>query len=328
MELDRIYHGDSKKIIKTIPEASVDCIVTSPPYWNLRDYGVAGQFGNEPRAADYIESLFLFFEDAKRVLKPTGTLWVNIGDVYGSGSGGSNLKNASVQAMAGSVLMPGEGHRKDNGTQKRAATKEFKKCLLQIPARFGLLMTDRGNWILRNRIIWEKPNCMPSSSRDRFTVDYEEILFFTKRKRYYFEQQLEPYTEPLNRWGGPKLKAGVESSKRLEYHDTNHIGNTSALRVGRPIRPNEAGRNKRCVWKIPTRPFKEAHFATYPEDLIEPMIKAGCPQGGVVLDPFMGAGTTAVVAKKLGRKFIGIELNPKYIEIAERRLFNRFGMFR
>ncbi len=288
MELDKIYNGDAREVIKSLPAESIDCIVTSPPYWNLRDYGVAGQIGSEACVADYIESLFFLFEEAKRILKPTGTCWVNLGDVYGSGSGGMNLKNARVQAMAGSVLMPGEGHRKDNGTQRRPPVKEYRKCLLQIPERFSIAMTDRGNWILRNRIIWEKPNCMPSSSCDRFTVDYEEVLFFTKRKRYYFEQQLEPYTEPLKRWGGPKLKAGKETSKSREYHDTNHIGNTSALRAGRPIRPNEAGRNKRCVWKVPTKPFKEAHFATYPEDLIEPMIKAGCPQGGGGTRPLYG----------------------------------------
>lgn len=247
-------------------------------------------------------------------------------------------------------------------------------------------------WILRNVIIWHKPNVMPSSVKDRFTVDFEPVFFFTKSKKYWFETQYEPYEGPLNRWGGDKFNLRVRDARRKEgqpqYRATdqeieNYKNYQGIVRDQREMRPN-LGRNKRCVWKVPTHPFPEAHFATFPEKLIEPMIKAGCPEfickkcgrakekifergefiqtggsrkkdtpgisekaklegtgyhqpklagytdcgcdhsdgwdKGMVLDPFMGSGTTAVVAQKLGRNYIGIELNPEYIEIAEGRL--------
>lgn len=169
-----------------------------------------------------------------------------------------------------------------------------------------------GAFILRNEIIWAKPNCMPSSVKDRFTVDFEKVFFFVKSKKYWFKTQYEKYTGPMNRWGGNKLKADGKS--------TWDKGTGQDTYRDRDMRPNENGRNKRCVWKIPTKPFKEAHFAVFPEALIEPMIKAGCPVGGVVLDPFIGSGTTGLVAKKLGRNYIGIELNPAYIKIAQNRI--------
>jgi len=338
-----------------------------------------GELGLEPTFDLYIKHLCDIFDEVKRVLKKMGTCWVNLGDTYWSAKG--------------SCFNPGGGEKSIETSKKEKGTYPLSrgnksdipylesKSLCQIPARFSIEMCNRG-WILRNDIIWFKPNCMPSSVDDRFTVDYEHLFFFVKSKRYYFEQQFEPYLEPLNRWGGDTLKR--ETSKTQEYKDMQKIGNSSALRVGRPMRPDEQGRNKRCVWKMPTAPYPEAHFATYPEKLCEIPIKAGCPkcickkcgkakekiidveytgqsmsetekysqkekrygtnptygwgqakrtdlgytdcgcnagwEGGIVLDPFCGSGTTCAVAKELGKQYIGIELKPEYIKLAEKRI--------
>lgn len=270
----------------------------------MRDYGVAGQLGLEPTFQEYITKLCDIFDEVKRVLKKDGTCWVNMGDTYSGNKEGKTDNKAS-------------DYLKDTskGIHKKATIQE--KCLCQIPSRFAIEMTNRG-WTLRNKIIWHKPNCMPSSVKDRFTVDFEEVFFFVKSKKYWFKTQYEPYTAPMNRWGGNNLEAkGVSNwdkgTKQKSYRERN-------------MRPNELGKNKRTVWTITTKPFREAHFATFPEKLIEPMIKAGCPKGGIILDPFMGAGTTALVAKKLGRNYLGIELNEAYIKIAEDRISNCFGV--
>jgi len=381
---NKIIAGDAKEILHRFPDESIDCVLTSPPYWALRDYCIAGQIGLEPDFRDYIKKLCEVFDEAKRVLKPAGTCWVNIGETYGTGSGSGIRKG--MQAT-------NRGTQYNKGWQEygKAGVPGMEKSLLQIPARFAIAMTDRG-WILRNTIIWHKPNAMPQSVKDRFTMDFEYLFFFTKTPRYFFEQQLDPYTEPLNRWGGPKTKAG-ERVKGDQY--------AVQEREDREHRPNPKGRNKRSVWTISTRPCQEAHFATFPEELAKTPIKAGCPEficsvcgqprvklfkkiligrdesntkydtknsaagrlaqkrqayramglenppapefigysncgcdaefiPGIVLDPFIGSGTTAVVARNLDRNFIGIELNPEYVAIAERRiaeipqtLFNR-----
>jgi len=342
--MNKIYQGDALTVLKTLPEESVDCVITSPPYWALRDYGVAGQLGLEPTFQEYIHKLCTIFDEVKRVLKKSGTCWVNMGDTY--------FNNSSYSAKG----RQGYGNDKIGMIYKKGNLQT--KTLCQIPNRFSIKMTEakykctakccgyigresdwnywvsgvklcpkcrnkyfKGSpekisdgWILRNTIIWHKPNCMPSSVRDRFTVDYEVILFFVKSKKYWFERQFDEYTEPMNRWGGDKLKADGKS--------TWDKGTGQDTYRDRNMRPNKQGRNKRCVWKITTKPFKHAHFAVFPEALVETPIKAGCPVGGVVLDPFAGAFTTGVVAKKLRRKFIGIELNPSYIEMGKKRLAN------
>jgi len=201
-------------------------------------------------------------------------------------------------------------------------TKKFRpiqaKSLCAIPDRFKIEMINRG-WICRSELIWHKPNCMPSSVRDRFTVDFEKIFFFTKAKKYYFEQQFEDYKYPMNRWGGIYTDGTISNSK---YLDKNLDASQLSQRP-RSLRPNPQGRNKRCVWMIATKPYLGAHFAVFPEALIETPIKAGCPEGGIVLDPFMGAGTTALVAHKLNRHYIGIELKPEYAQLTERRFENK-----
>ncbi len=335
MKLDTIIFGDALVKLKKLPNESIDCCITSPPYWGLRDYGESKQIGLESHFNEYIEKLCIIFDEVKRVLKKEGTCWVNLGDTY------SGNKEGKTDAKVSDYL-------KDNTKRlhKKAVIQE--KCLCQIPSRFSLAMTDR-DWILRNEIIWYKPNAMPSSVNDRFTVDFEKIFLFSKNKRYYFEQQFEQYALASDVRYRQALRAGKSYNSKEPYKkNTPYAGkfdienaesfcsprarykrgtgsvasrgdDADGLVVG-GTNPN--GRNMRSVWTIPTYPYPEAHFATFPEKLIEPMVMAGCPREGVVLDPFMGAGTTAIVAKKLKRHFLGIELNRDYIKIAEKRIRN------
>ena len=298
----RIMQGDSLEVLKTLPDESVDCAITSPPYWALRDYGCEGQLGLEPTFQEYIEKLCNIFDEVKRVLKKEGTCWVNLGDTYGgSGKGsGGNSEKQMTNTNKGSYFKKS----KESWTFEKAPVGDVQKCLCQIPSRFAIEMTNRG-WILRNEIIWHKPNCMPSSVEDRFTVDFEKVFFFVKSKKYYFEQLFEPMiTDGTN---------GVFNKKECHKYVGVNMSNVSGV-------ANPEGRNKRTVWSITTKGFSEAHFATYPEALVEPMIKSGCPMCGIVLDPFSGSGTTGRVAIDNGRDYIGIELNPEYIKIQEKRL--------
>jgi site-specific DNA-methyltransferase (adenine-specific) len=257
----------------------------------------------------------------KRVLKPTGTCFVNLGDSYNTVSGrmvqlkhGKSPLEILYNSKAGVKVKEGWGGRTE-------FVKNYpKKSLFLIPERFAIEMIDRG-WILRNQIIWQKPNQMPQGAKNRFTVDFEKIFFFVKQPiGYFFKQQLEPYTEPMNRWGGDELKADGESNW--------YKGTKQTIYRKRNMRPNKEGKNMRAVWSINTEPFPEAqHFAKYPPKLVERMIKAGCPEDGIVLDPFMGTGTTAMVARKLLRNYIGFEINPEYIKIANNRIYKEVGIF-
>lgn len=432
-----IYQGDALERLKTFAPEYIDCCITSPPYWALRDYKVEGQLGLEPTFQEYIDKLCAIFDEVKRVLKKTGTCWVVLGDTYY----GMKVGNTNGKRMR-------NGWNSHTCQQKEGVnTTSFMKgvqygipdkSLCMIPERFAIKMIDNG-WCLRNKIVWFKPNCMPSSAKDRFTVDWEYVFFFTKSQRYYFETQYEPIQETTverNRYIRDRWPtSGDEYTSHSSYN-------------------NSLGRIKRCVWKISTKPFSGAHFAVFAPDLVEPMIKAGCPSEicskcgfmkkivyeetkgeggpkfggnrasmygnstysgnewqpkirkkinldrrdndrttidqiitrrpvirrlksmdadsngeyhgesqkdynsalaqdasetkrriiesykkransqivmtscncgapfspGVVLDPFAGAGTTGLVAMKNARNFVGIELNPDYIKIAEERL--------
>jgi DNA modification methylase len=311
--MNKIIQGDCLEKLKELEDNSIDCVVTSPPYWALRDYGVDGQIGLESNPQEYINNLCNIFDEIKRVLKKDGTCWVNIGDTYG-GSGKGATGYSSKSTLRGGNINDNEKYRKvakeSWNFNKAPKTKgDVSKSLCQIPSRFAIEMANRG-WILRNKIIWHKPNAMPSSVKDRFTVDFEEVFFFVKNKNYYFETQFEPTVEPYSE----KRSKRPETSLMKADYIKGKAGNFTYNK----LRPQ--GRNKRTVWSINTKPLKEAHFATYPETLVEPMIKAGCPKGGVVLDPFFGAGTTGLVAKKQCKNYIGIELNPKYIKIANERI--------
>ena len=298
-----LYNGDALSVLKILPDRSIDCVITSPPYWALRDYGVEGQLGLEPTFQEYLEKLWTIFDEVYRVLKPAGTVWVNLGDTY--------MNNSSYSSRSR------QRYDKKEGMIYESSDFIKQKSLCLIPQRFAVGMVDRG-WILRNDIIWHKPNALPESVKDRFTKSHEYIFFFVKREKYYFEQQLEPAD-----YDGRK-KDILEPTRK--YGNRNYSLNRPQGMARKPMKrwPNkingEPARNKRDVWVIPTRGFPEAHFAVFPEDLPETCIKAGCPKDGVVLDPFMGSGTTAVACEELNRRWIGIELNPQYCEIVEKRL--------
>ena len=319
MQLNTIYNENCQSGLKNIPDGVIDCCISSPPYWGLRSYlpDCPAEIGKEEHFEEFIINLCNIFDEVKRVLRPEGTCFVNLGDTY-AGSGSGTTKNADTSKY---IENSKQVYVLPNGTAKASKFRGtgLNKSLLMIPERFAIEMVSRG-WILRNQIVWHKPNQMPSSATDRFTVDFEKIFFFVQQSTdYYFEQQLEPYTKPLDRWGGDDLEANGKST----WDD----GTGQTTYRNRNMRPNPDGKNMRTVWSINTEPFPKAHFATYPEKLVERMMKAGCPKDGIVLDPFMGAGTTAVVARKLGRNFTGFELNTEYIKIANQRLYDEMGMF-
>lgn len=317
IKLNNIYQGDALEVLKTFPSESIDMVITSPPYWNLRDYGIAEQLGREDTLEEYLEKLCKIFDEVKRVLKTEGSCWVNLGDAYGGTCDKQNYKDPK--------------YKNGRNGQSISLSKNYTgKCLLQIPSRFAIMMTDELGFILRNEIIWHKPNCMPSSVKDRFTIDFEKLFFFTKNKKYYFEQQKEPMvTADINPPRGSKGVIGQSNSGRKKQDLVGRNDYTDFN--SRYIPPKDYMRNKRSIWSINTQPLKELHFATFPEELIEIPIKACCLENGVVLDIFMGSGTTAIVAKKLNRNWIGIELNPKYVEMAYKRIdkvYYQFELFR
>lgn len=304
---NKIICGDAFKILKTIPDESIDCVITSPPYWALRDYGVRGQIGLESTIGKYLGKLIAIFDEVKRVLKPSGTCWVNFGDTYANKTKGGHRNKP-------------QGNMYDSLT-KRATFPKLKtelnippKSLCMIPSRFALKMIEQG-WILRNEIIWHKPNAMPQSIKDRFSVDFEKVFFLVKNRNYFFKQQFEALKNPerLKR----RLLNPTKSHKLIESYWTS---SNPKISEKRKLRMLENGRNKRCVWTIGTTNFSGQHFAVFPPRLIETPIEAGCPMGGTVLDPFIGSGTTAIVARKLKRNFIGIELNREYVRLAKNRM--------
>ena len=305
MNVNKIYQGDTLETLRTFPDKCIDMVITSPPYYALRDYGVDGQLGMESTFQEYITKLCDIFDEVKRVLKEDGTCWVVIGDSYGG------------TADKGNYVDP--KNPLGRNAQSESLTKNVTpKCLLQIPSRFAIEMTNRG-WILRNELIWHKSNAMPSSVKDRFTVDYEKIFFFSKSTKYYFEQQKEPMkTNDIN---PPRGSKGVIGQLNSGLREQDLVGRSDYTGFNdRYVPPKDLNRNMRCVLPINTQPFSGSHFATFPEKLVETPIKAGTKKGGIVLDIFMGSGTTGVVAKKLGRNYIGIELNEKYVSMAKKRI--------
>ena len=315
MDLNKIHTGHALEILKTFPDASINMCITSPPYWGLRDYktdsvkwqdGWLGELGKEPDFNAYINHLCDIFDEVKRVLKDDGTCWVNIGDTYGGCSLNSSY---GVKAKGETSFLKSVEH-----LQKVAHTRgKYSKSLLLIPFRFAIEMSNRG-WTVRHVIIWQKPNAAPQSAKDRFTVDFEYLFFFSKNKKYYFERQLESIKQSTF----DRCKSGCGINKGANYQGLNK---TNFERLQKRMLSGEiSGRNTRTVWSIATHAYHGAHFAVFPPALLEIPIKAGCPEDGIVLDPFIGSGTTAVVANKLNRKWIGIELNPEYTKLAEIRI--------
>ena len=281
--------GDVFDKLKELDDNSIDCVVTSPPYWGLRDYGVDGQLGLEPTYQEHIKNIVELFRAMKPKLKDTATVWLNYGDSYAATVNGTKVKDMKKNLQKNRINKI-KGKFDDRGfVDKPFSTIQGSlkpKDLVMIPNRIAIALQDDGWWI-RSEIIWHKPNPMPESTKDRPTSCHEKIWLITKSKKYYYD--------------------------------------ADAIKV--PTKDNSL-KNIRNVWTVTTKPCKDAHFATFPKDLAEPCIKAGCPEGGVVLDPFGGSGTTGIVAKQFNRTAILIELNPEYIEIAKKRIDRELGMFK
>jgi len=308
METDRILCGDALEMLRTLPDNSVHCCVTSPPYYVLRDYGVDGQIGREDTPAQYVARLTDVFSEVRRVLRPSGTLWLNIADTYaGKGNQGDSVDPKYPNGRTGQTVAI---NRRVEGCKA--------KDMIGIPWMLAFALRDSG-WYLRSDIIWMKANPMPESCKDRPSRCYEHVFLLTKSRSYYYDAAAiaEPVAEstPMRmrrKFGKNKYSAGIPGQAHQHLND---------------YRPNGYAeedipllRNKRDVWQINSVPYKGAHFAAYPPKLVETCLLAGCPQDGIVLDPFLGSGTTAAVAKQMGRHYIGVELNPDYCELAKQRI--------
>lgn len=333
MEVNKIIQGDCLEVLKTLPDESIDCCVTSPPYYGLRDYGHEGQIGLEETPEMFVAKMVEVFTEVKRVLKKEGTLWLNLGDSYAA----NGLKNTGRNDEGTTTGMGGiinAGLK----TLIKVKTNLKPKDLIGIPWMVAFALRSSG-WYLRQDIIWHKPNPMPESVTDRCTKSHEYIFLLSKSQKYYYDA--EAIKQPIadasifrllqdvdnqngyDRVPG-KTNGRMKAVGRIDLDGTDGFRDTGIVRCGDPI---SGKANKRSVWTVTTKPFSEAHFATFPEDLIVDCIKAGCPENGIVLDPFSGAGTTALVARKLYRNYIGIELNQQYIDISEKRLQKELGMF-
>jgi DNA modification methylase len=364
-----IIQGDCITKLKELPDESVNCCITSPPYWGLRDYGTAKweggsaecdhietlnkhggqradrnqegykkfyqnicgkcgakridlQLGLEKTPEECVKNMVEVFREVKRVLKKEGTLWLNLGDSYWGGGNNRGNKSPISDKQNSNTGATGQCayHQKNIGKHETIKPKD----LVGIPWMTAFALRADG-WYLRQDIIWHKPNPMPESVRDRCTKAHEYVFLMSKNKKYYYDNEAikESSKDPESHRGRNQRSAMTNESK-------NKLKEYGATRSGfKNIKQGKTypKRNKRSVWKIATKPFKEAHFATFPEKLIEPMVKAGCPKGGTVLDPFFGSGTVGVVAKKLNRKYIGIELNPEYIKIAKKRINENRTLF-
>jgi len=388
----QFLQGNCIDKIKELEDNSIDCVVSSPPYFGLRDYGTAQwqggdpncdhianpnatkkqgnpefnkdrpsreetkykgyhkdicpkcgakrideQFGLEKTYQEYIANTVKVFETFKPKLKDTATIWWNVGDSYASFRPMGTSDNGQYDGIVSKAY---SGHLKLNDIGRSGKTSKVPgnhyrgrgkisgclkpKDLVMIPNRVAIALQEAG-WYIRSEIIWHKPNPMPESVRDRPTSCHEKIWLITKSKKYYYDADAikEPTTESTKQ----RYKSGWKGNEKRDYvsgkqnHFSKYIGTEKSKQDALK------GRNKRNVWTVTPKPFKDAHFATFPKDLIEPCIKAGCPENGIVLDPFGGAGTTGIVAKSLNRRSILIELNPEYIKIAKKRVENEFGLF-
>lgn len=316
-EHSRIMIGDALDVLRKLPDCCIDCCVTSPPYYGLRDYGVDGQIGLEQTPDEYIDRLVDVFKEVRRALKPDGTLWIVIADSY-AGSGKGRNKTGEYKRETAHIQSPGQINGK---LKKTPTTGDIKpKDLIGIPWMLAFALRADG-WYLRSDIIWHKPNVMPESVKDRPTKCYEHIFMLAKSRRYYYDSDAvlvpahyDGRKETLNKGSSKYAETVVPGNNPQSQHVAGKLHERWRFKDGKPVK------NRRDVWKISTRPFKGAHFATFPPELIEPCILAGCRPGGTVLDPFLGSGTTAVVAEKNDRNCIGIELNPEYVALAKERI--------
>ena len=310
-----IQTGDALDVLRTLPSESVHACVTSPPYYGLRDYGVPGQVGLEPSPGEYVERLVDVFREVRRVLRDDGTLWLNIGDTYASDTKGSGGTGKST--LAGT---PANGNGQNFASRKINHGAKAKD-LLGIPWMVALALRADG-WYLRSDIIWAKPNPMPESVTDRPTKSHEHVFLFSKSPRYFYDA--DAIAEPAIYAGTTGCVSGPKQASRAAARCAKPSGNEI---TGAPRVAVADTRNARDVWTIATQPFSGAHFACMPQALAERCILAGCPGGGTVLDPFAGAGTTGLVARKRRRIFVGIELNPAYADMARKRISDAFPLY-
>lgn len=317
-ESGKLYQGDCLDIMKTLPNESINCGITSPPYWGLRDYGVKDQLGLEETLEEYVEKMVRIFHEFKRVLKYNGTLWLNLGDKHNSGSPGARDPERWPKQSS------------NNHPPKKSVLRNLKtKDLVGIPWRVAFALQADG-WYLRQDIIWHKPNPMPESVTDRCTKAHDYIFLLSKSPKYYFDN--EAIKEPCSANTNPKISKekiykikqarlrGNNTSAGSKYsspktHTTNGLVKQNSSFENAVCLPVKT-KNKRSVWTVATKAFKGAHFATFPPDLILPCVLAGCPEGGVIMDMFFGAGTTGLVAMEKNRKFLGVELSEKNCKIA------------
>lgn len=307
----KVLIGDCLESMRTLPDQSVNCCVTSPPYFGLRDYGQDGQIGLEATPDEFVAALVAVFREVRRVLRDDGTVWLNLGDSYAGGNSIGKWREGSARAD-GQVRGDGATSRRNrNGNGAVEGLKQ--KDLIGIPWRVAFALQADG-WYLRQDIIWHKPNPMPESVRDRCTKAHEYVFLLSKGPRYHFDSEAikEPAIGGSSKGDGKKLAeaAIARTGGRISGGTERSTLGTSA----------DGKRNRRSVWTVTTKPFKGAHFATFPPDLIAPCILAGCPEGGTVLDPFGGSGTTAGVALAHGRKAILCELNPDYADLIPARV--------
>ena len=317
--INRIHQGDAATVIQTWPDAFIDCCVTSPPYWGLRDYGVEGQLGLESTPEEFTAKIVEVFREVKRVLKPGGTLWLNLGDSYAGGGRGGGAENAKQGTNKGSLSEVVRSGKFKN--IQGIKTKD----LVGIPWMVAFALRADG-WYLRQDIIWHKPNPMPESVTDRCTKAHEYIFLMSKSKKYYYDYDtikvdaIDKESYKGRRFRGPKAIA-KHGGRPNHNPNTMDKGNLADGKTFEKV-------NKRSVWTVTTKPYSEAHFATFPPDLITPCILAGCPKDGLVLDPFMGSGTTAMVAYENNRNYIGCELNSEYIKLNRAaKAKKKYGLF-
>lgn len=308
----RIEVGDCRETLRGMPDGSVHCVVTSPPYLGLRDYGAEGQIGLEATPAEFIAEMVGVFREARRVLRDDGTCWINMGDSYVTTPPGNKVNTPQGDGAFNRRMarQTGQGENVEAIFSPGRASGLPAKSLMGMPWRLALALQDDG-WLLRQDIIWHKPNPMPESVRDRCTKAHEYVFLLTKGPRYFYD------AEAIREAGTKRSPGNGPSGKHISAAESDPKFRTKANLYKIP--PAET-RNRHSVWTVPSEPFSGAHFATYPPKLIEPCILAGCPRGGVVLDPFGGAGTTGLVAARHGRQAILCEINPAYAEMARERI--------
>lgn len=359
----RILQGDVFEQLALLKNESIDCVVTSPPYWGLRNYGVDGQIGMERTLGEHLEIMVKVFEEVKRVLKKSGTCWVNYGDCYAAHPNGRSAADtkaagkddrtfrdkpfSTVGPINKSKKIP-RGSGRWGGGQNPAGGFLKPKDLCMVPNRLAIALQEAG-WYVRAEIIWHKNNPMPESVIDRPATAHEKIWLITKSARYYYDadavrvpmagtsisrlaQDIENQKGSSRANGGKKtngpMKAvGGKGKTKQRGHGRRHAGFNDRWDAMSRDEQQSNGANLKNVWTVATQPFKEAHFATFPTQLPETCIKAGCPPKGVVLDPFGGSGTTGLVADRLGRKAILIELNPDYVKMAQKRITHDAPLF-